>query len=127
MRTGDAELKGQKFAQSYVPQRELLKAFLDYTATSTGVTREVVWQGIKQGYFSGLNLDSTELGALYSDLALDSFMRELKTLKKEKLIPGVISNLNLQLDSAHMPEDLVPQVRTAVENLNVSTKAMELA
>ncbi len=104
-RTGIQE-SPEGYMESYLLQKVFLESFMSHVSTTVGIPREVVWQGIKQGYFAGLELGSTNLAALFNELALYEVMEKIRHVKVQEL-PKLTGQLGIS--------ELTPEIERRIE------------
>lgn len=56
------------YMKNYLNERDILNAFISALARSTEVPKDVIWAGVKQAYFSRVDLASSELVELYEEV-----------------------------------------------------------
>jgi hypothetical protein len=100
------------FHPAYLPQRALLESFLLCTSEVVGIEKETIWNAIKQGYFSGLDLDSNELGKLYSELLLTN----IKDIEK---IPSLIQQLLIHTRDV-VSEEVREKIRMGMDEIRMT-------
>lgn len=107
VRTGQHNGKEEKFRSNYFYVVSLLEAVLSHISVKTEVPYDEVWKSVKQGYFTGLDLDSTELAEAFDELAMAGLMQDVATLKTGPVIPALIENLDI--------EHATPEVQARIE------------
>lgn len=62
---------------AYLGSKAITEAFVGIIARSVGVSEEVVWQALKQGYMAGIDLRETELEQAFEEIFSEGFMERL--------------------------------------------------
>lgn len=78
-RTGDRRLfakegRSPKFIEGYKGSRVIMAALIEVVADASGIPSDKVWEGLKQGYMVGLNLEETELYQEFNTLFFKDFI-----------------------------------------------------
>lgn len=113
-RTGErASLLGSEenaaYKGSYMGARALTTTFIEVIANAADTPIDVVWQGLKQGYMSGLDLDDNELAKVIDEEFYPEFMRDVEHAYIDELelpLPEIVKRLKEKQLSAEAKEKI---------------------
>jgi len=121
-RTADDDLEDD-YQPSYLVPRTQLEAFIVLVSKHTDTAPEEVWKAIKQGYFSGLNLDESDLGSIYDDLIISGLGERKQTDEEREVKNDIVRKVRLDSDVAGVSGksgDFIERIRFALRALDES-------
>lgn len=98
----------------------LVDALITKLSYETGVSKEVVWGAIVRGMFEGIDLDSTPLNDLFSEIIAPNFIDKLATMD-DLTIEGLIEELALS-EQTPPPQSVVAKLVAWLSRTDVFRK-----
>ncbi len=117
-RTADELVVGAGYARAYPLEKNRLLAFITVVCKRVETSPENIWKAVKQGYFSGLDLNDTELGHIYDDLVTAGLNEDWVSDNDSERLDEVIEFL--YGDPA--PKDFLERIRHALQELSGSER-----
>lgn len=118
-RTGDKEYFGQgnmteyPAGERYLGARGLVTASVEILAQATDIPSDKVWEALQQGYFTGIDLNETELKGALEEALFPGFVSKIKKGVKEESLP--LKEIEKQAQSLPLSQEAQEKIAEAFE------------
>ncbi len=116
-RTGNTASEEESYRSNYFPVVSLLDTYIGHVAQKTDVAPDEIWKGIKQGYFTGLDLSGSEMREQFEAFALTELMGKLERIKPQE-VPSIINDMAVEA----LPEESIPSMERSLHFMDKATE-----
>lgn len=121
----DQNHPAQYNVEAYLGSRAMVTGFIEIVAKSTGVPSETVWEAVKQGYMTGLDLRETELQEAFEEIFSEEFMDRMAKWGSGEYA-GVHAEMLETVKSLELTEEAQEKVRLAFEKYQKAQEDKDL-
>lgn len=119
-RTGDRDYfiaSGQttRYIESYLGPRAMVTAFVEILAKAEGVPSDQIWNAVKQGYMSGLDLQNNDLVRSFDEIFFPEVMKKMgSNTVDERELPN--AELQKLAENIQLPQESIEKIKKSYKS-----------